>query len=97
MDGCIVFVKRMFFYFKKVYKLFFDFVEFKVVLLRVWWLVSDLFWWCYYERWSNFGKDKGEFFVSVEVFEDNEDEIDVCRRSLYRCVKIFDDSESESE
>ena len=35
--------------------------------------------------------------MSVEALEDNEDEIDVRRRSSHRRVKILDDSESESE
>ena len=51
----------------------------------------------YHERRSNLGKDKGESSVSVEALEDNEDEIDVRRRSSHRRVKILDDSESESE
>ena len=97
MDGCTALVKRMPLHLKKVHKLLLDSVEFKAALSRVRRLVSDSPRRRYHERRSNLGKDKGESSVGVEALEDNEDEIDVRRRSSHRRVKILDDSESESE
>lgn len=96
MDGCTALVKRMPLHLKKVHKLPLDSVEFKAALSRVRRLVSDSPRRRYHERRSNLGKDKGESSVGVEALEDNEDEINVRRRSSHRRVKILDDSESES-
>lgn len=96
MDGCTALVKRMPLHLKKVHKLLLDSVEFKAALSRVRRLVSDSPRRRYHERRSNLGKDKGESSVGVEALEDNEDEINVRRRSSHRRVKILDDSESES-
>ena len=96
MDGCTALVKRMPLHLKKVHKLLLDSVEFKAPLSRVRRLVSDSPRRRYHERQSNLEKDKGESSVGVEALEDNEDEINVRRRSSHRRVKILDDSESES-